>query len=98
MIQLSGVYYPIQIEMFYSGVISEIQAGTSKFLPISQSRMHIYWGYLFLINSAKVDFPEFLTPNIIAEFLLYKILIGNYLNGYYVTEKVTYLFVVIKTC
>lgn len=40
--QFNGVYYPIQIEMFYEGVINDMQAGTSKFLPMSQSKIHVY--------------------------------------------------------
>jgi glutaredoxin 2 len=65
------------MHIFYFGVSNDTHPGISKFLPISQSKIQVYSGYLFLINYAKVDFPEFLTPNIIAEFLFYKIDWGN---------------------
>jgi hypothetical protein len=79
-------------------VINDMQAGTIKFLPISQSNMHVSCGYLFFINSAKVDFPEFFTPKIIAEFLFVKITSGNYTKGSKVSENYIALLVVIKAC
>lgn len=50
------------------------------------------------MNSAKVDFPEFLTPKMIVEFLFYKIDFGNYKKGSTVGKNYKALLVVINAC